>query len=66
MAVTVLAESRKEAAILVRKVKGTNIARAILFVRISSLASAVIDTGKRCNRRNSGKPHASGLGRTPN
>jgi len=43
VAVTVLAESRKEAAILVRKVKGTNIARAILFVRISSLASAVID-----------------------
>jgi len=43
VAVTVLAESRKEAAVLVRKVKATNIARVILFVRISSLASAVID-----------------------
>jgi DNA-binding NarL/FixJ family response regulator len=41
VAVTVLAESRKEAAVLVRKVKATNIARVILFVRISSLASAV-------------------------
>lgn len=43
VAVTVLAESRKEAAVLVRKVKATNVARVILFVRISSLASAVID-----------------------
>ena len=43
MAVTVLAESRKEAAALVRKVKATNIARVILFVRISSLTSPVID-----------------------
>ena len=43
VAVTVLAESRKEAAVLVRKMKATNIARVILFVRISSLATAVID-----------------------
>jgi len=43
VAVTVLAESRKEAAVLVRKVKATNIARVVLFVRISSLVSAVID-----------------------
>jgi|SRR5215469_586187 len=43
VAVTVLAESPKEAAVLVRKVKATNIARVILFVRISSLTSPVID-----------------------
>lgn len=43
MAITVLAESRKEAAALVRKVRATSIARVILFVRISSLANAVID-----------------------
>jgi DNA-binding NarL/FixJ family response regulator len=41
VAVTVIAESRKEAAALVRKVRATNIARVILFIRISSLS--VID-----------------------
>jgi DNA-binding NarL/FixJ family response regulator len=41
VAVTVIAESRKEAAALVRKVKSTNIARVILFVRISSVASVI-------------------------
>jgi DNA-binding NtrC family response regulator len=46
VAVTVLAGSRKEAAVLVRKLRATTVARAILFVRISSsetLANAVIE-----------------------
>jgi DNA-binding NarL/FixJ family response regulator len=36
VAVTVLAQSRKDAAALVRKVKGTSVARVVLFVRILS------------------------------
>ena len=45
VAVTVLAESRKEAAVLLRKTRATSVARVILFVRISSsetLANKVV------------------------